>query len=729
MDVILLLKYVADVEHIPPDAWDLDRGTLRRRRLRMVANPLDDRALRVGRAVAGNTGATSVPDGTGGSPGSPGATPDGRLIVLSMGPDAAERICRRSIAYGADEAVLLSDPAFSGADTLATARTLTAAVRRITADLALDRPLILAGMQSPDGDTAQVPAEVAALLGAPLIPYATGFELPEDPPEGDAHVLTVEAMSRRRRQRYRVDSGPIVITWTGLAPALPFATTLDGFRRAATAEVRTWSAADLGLTEEETGLAGSATQVKKIVSVPPSHSGGRVVTLAEHPDPPAAIGELAAFIAEHASQSGDGAPRGGDGARAAPPTGGGRSGDGAQPPAGTGHHPGDDPDIWVYMEVAEADGGEGSVSEQSIEGGSLELLGKARELAEELGVHATAVVCARGADPELSTILSTYGATRTIFLDAPARAATELTALTHHRDASLLAATVRLRSPRTVLIPATLLGRSVSALAAAELGAGLTADCTGLSLESPDAKPRHLLQTRPALGGNILATIVTKATGAAQPEMATVRSGVFPVVRFPRVEVRMEELTLPAPDAGVGGPTVRVRVEEQHTGAGRPGANPHGAAGQPGAATTPPYGAAPADDARGVDTNADVIVAVGLGIGSPERLDQYVVPLIERLRQALGVRVSLACSRAAVDAGILPYEYQIGQTGKSVRPALYIAVGISGAIQHRLGMEGAATIVSINPDPDAPIHRVSDFAVVAGVEESLPALTDALAGT
>ncbi len=713
MDVILLVKYVADVEHIPPDAWDLERGTLRRRRLRMVANPLDDRALLVGRALSGTTG----------------ATPGGRLIVISMGPDAAERICRRAIAYGADEAILLSDSAFSGADTLATARTLTAAIYRIIAEFALDRPLILAGMQSPDGDTAQVPAEVAALLGAPLIPYATGFELPEDLPEelpeGDAHALTVEAMSRRHRRRYTVTGGPVVITWTGLAPALPFATTLEGFRRAVAASIRNWGAADLGLKKEETGLDGSATQVRKIVSVPPAHAGGRVVTLAEHPDPPAAITELAAFIAGRATgprksaegQRGDG--QRGDGARAAPDA---QSGDGAQPPTVTGFRPGDDPDIWVYMEVAEPGSGEGRASEESIEEGSLELLGKARELAEEIGVHATAVFCGCGADPELSARLSTYGATRTVFLDAQTRAAAELHELAHHRDASLLAAAVRRRSPRTVLLPATLLGRSVSALAAAELGAGLTADCTGLSLESPDAKPRRLLQTRPALGGNILATIVTKVTGRAQPEMATVRSGVFPVVRFPRADVPSEELKLPAPHPGLGGQTARTGVDDQHTGTGRPGVGSSSAAGR-GAPAAAGYAA------RGVDTNADVIVAVGLGIGSPERLDQYVAPLIERLRQALGVRVSLACSRAAVDAGILPYEYQIGQTGKSVRPAVYIALGISGAIQHRLGMEGAATIVSINPDADAPIHRVSDFAVVAGIEDSLPVLTDTLVST
>jgi electron transfer flavoprotein alpha subunit len=129
---------------------------------------------------------------------------------------------------------------------------------------------------------------------------------------------------------------------------------------------------------------------------------------------------------------------------------------------------------------------------------------------------------------------------------------------------------------------------------------------------------------------------------------------------------------------------------------------------------------------RGADENADIVVAVGSGVGSRSRLDSYVRPFIQALEDRLGTSVTLACSRAAVEGDILPYPYQVGQTGKTVRPKLYVALGISGAIQHRLGMENSVLVVSVNPDPEAPIHDVSGFSIIGTIEETVPTMTRAL---
>jgi electron transfer flavoprotein alpha subunit len=245
----------------------------------------------------------------------------------------------------------------------------------------------------------------------------------------------------------------------------------------------------------------------------------------------------------------------------------------------------------------------------------------------------------------------------------------------------------------------------LSALAAAHLGAGLTADCTALGLddagetEESGTEPA-LLQIRPALGGNILATIVSTLRGAGLPEMATVRSGVFPLRSYPDLPaIAAEDMSLRV----AAPPAELIRSAEFR-------------------------GRQASERRPGVDPDAEVIVAVGAGIGGPERLEGLVLPLRDALATHLDTRVSLACSRAVVDAGILPYEYQIGQTGKSVRPSLYIALGISGAIQHRLGMERSARVLAINPDDGAPIHAISDYSVIATIEEAVPLLLRAARG-
>jgi electron transfer flavoprotein alpha subunit len=242
--------------------------------------------------------------------------------------------------------------------------------------------------------------------------------------------------------------------------------------------------------------------------------------------------------------------------------------------------------------------------------------------------------------------------------------------------------------PQIVLFGATNVGRDLAPRVASELGVGLTADCTDLKIGShtdsvsQTTYERLLYQIRPAFGGNIIATIVTPET---RPQMATVRPGVMH--RAPLQQGRKGNLIpfneTPPPE------TLAVRVLEQFT--------------------------AP----KKVNlTGAKVIVAGGAGVGSKENF-----ALIRELARVLGAEVG--ASRAAVDAGYIEKAHQVGQTGTTVRPKLYIACGISGAVQHRVGMQDSGKIIAINTDPDAPIFQIAHYGIVGDLNEVIPKLIEA----
>jgi electron transfer flavoprotein alpha subunit len=256
--------------------------------------------------------------------------------------------------------------------------------------------------------------------------------------------------------------------------------------------------------------------------------------------------------------------------------------------------------------------------------------------------------------------------------------------------ARVLADLIRERKPEIVLYGASPLGRDLAPRVASALKTGLTADCTDLQIGSYESGGRvyqqKLLQIRPAWGGNIIATIVSPDV---LPEMATVREGV---------------MHIPAPVEGRTGTVVEVpvtldsecspvRLIERHT------------------------------HPRQVDLkSAPIIVSGGYGMGSKENFH-----LVEELAEALGGAVG--ASRAAVDAGFIHADHQVGQTGTTVRPKLYIACGISGAVQHRAGMEDSAKIVAINTDPEAPIFQVAHYGIVGDVREVIPRLIKAIKET
>ncbi len=331
-------------------------------------------------------------------------------------------------------------------------------------------------------------------------------------------------------------------------------------------------------------------------------------------------------------------------------------------------------DVWVFAEVEN-----GTIAEIG-----LELLGKGRELADTLSVKLCSALL--GADVRgLAGDLFAHGADTVYLADHES--------LGHYATlpfARVLTGLIRDREPEIVLFGATAQGRDLAPRVASALRAGLTADCTDLAIGGYESAGRiyhrKLLQIRPAWGGNLIATIVSPEV---LPQMATVREGVMRALKPEngRTGDTVEVTVAPSEDTG----SVRLIEYMQHP--------------------------------RRVDLRgAQVIVAGGYGMGSPEQFN-----LLNELAAALGAAVG--ASRAAVDAGFIHHDHQVGQTGTTVRPKLYIACGISGAVQHRAGMENAQKIVAINVDPDAPIFKIAHYGIVGDVREVVPRLIKAVKGS
>lgn len=330
-------------------------------------------------------------------------------------------------------------------------------------------------------------------------------------------------------------------------------------------------------------------------------------------------------------------------------------------------------EVWVYAE--QEDG--------SLHDVVLELCGKARQLADELGVKTGAVLLGKNVR-ELSAKLIAYGID-TVYLCDDEKLANFHTG----PYARAMVSCIAKHRPQIVIYGATAIGRDMAPRVASEIRAGMTADCTDLEVEDvedPRTKivhPKLLLQIRPAFGGNIIATIVNFDWW---PQMATVREGV---------------MAMREPDGNRKGAIVEEKVEFQ------------------------PIDLAVRLIERHIEPRkinlkgARVIVAGGGGIGSKENFK-----LLYDLAGVVGGAVG--ASRAAVDSGYIGKEHQIGQTGTTVRPALYIAVGISGAVQHRAGMEESAKIVAINKDKDAPIFGIAHYGIVGDYKQILPMMIKAI---
>lgn len=326
--------------------------------------------------------------------------------------------------------------------------------------------------------------------------------------------------------------------------------------------------------------------------------------------------------------------------------------------------------VFVYCEI----------DKTQVEEVSYELLTKGRKLANELGVQLEAIVAGSGIKGQVEKEILSYGVDKLHVFDAEG-----LYPYTSKPHTSILVNLFKQEKPQICLMGATVIGRDLGPRVSSSLTSGLTADCTALEIGDFDDKKNKthydnlLYQIRPAFGGNIVATIVNPEH---RPQMATVRSGVMKAEKVSddyQGEVIYEDVAKFVPETDYV-----VKVLECHV-----------------------------EKAKNNLKGAPIIVAGGYGVGSKEGFD-----LLRKLADELHGEVG--ASRAAVDAGFCEHDLQIGQTGVTVRPKVYIACGISGAIQHVAGMKESGIIISINTDPEAPINQIADYIITGSVEEVVP---------
>src|SRR5574344_2942985 len=313
---------------------------------------------------------------------------------------------------------------------------------------------------------------------------------------------------------------------------------------------------------------------------------------------------------------------------------------------------------------------------------SQELLTKGRKLANELGVELEAIVAGTGIKDKVESQILPYGVDKLFVFDEEG-----LFPYTSAPHTDILVNLFKEEKPQIALMGATVIGRDLGPRVSSSLTSGLTADCTELEIGDYDDRKtgKHyeglLYQIRPAFGGNIVATIVNPDN---RPQMATVRSGVMKaekVAEYYNGEIVYEDVAKYVPEADYV-----VKVLERHV-----------------------------EKSQNNLKGAPIVIAGGYGVGSKENFD-LLYQLADELHGEVGA------SRAAVDAGFCEHDRQIGQTGVTVRPKVYIACGISGAIQHVAGMKESGIVISINTDPNAPINKLADYVIVGSVQDVLPKL-------
>ena len=314
--------------------------------------------------------------------------------------------------------------------------------------------------------------------------------------------------------------------------------------------------------------------------------------------------------------------------------------------------------VWVFAEQREG----------QLQKVSLELLGEGRKIADKLGSKLTALLIGNKVQ-NLVEDLSRHGADEVLVVDAP-----ELEHYTTDGYTKAICELANAKKPNIIFTGATFIGRDLGPRVAARLETGLTADCTSLDV---DVESGDLLATRPAFGGNLMATIVCPDH---RPQMATVRPGVFEKLPLGENDATVENVEIKFNSNDIRTKIVEIIKEHKDI----------------------------------VDiSEANVLVAGGRGIGSEENFK-----MLKELAEVMNG--SIAASRAAVEKGWVDKDYQVGQTGKTVRPNIYVACGISGAIQHAAGMQDSDMIIAINKDANAPIMKIADYAIVGDVNKVVP---------
>jgi electron transfer flavoprotein alpha subunit len=629
MNYLVLVKQVPDIKNIPKDAWDIEKGTLKRALLDNVCNELDKQALTFALSLRKQLG--------------------GEVVSLTMGPPFAEEVLTYTLSVGADKGVLLTDRKLGGADTPATSYPLAQAIRRIAKDMFQgdNQYLIITGMQSIDGDTAQVPPQVAEELNMPHIAYATGFSIEN----GD---LRVERITRRGAETMTPQSFPCMITvteWTKL-----FYPSFSRTRWAYSQELYRWNVEDIDADSSLIGLGGSRTDVVRVFS--PKEVSKKSCIFEENLEKLVKMVKEA-YHAEPASSEETTQPKY------------------QLPSSKQGNYQGE---VWVY---AEQEGGE-------INPASFEILGKATELAGSLHEKTAAILVGENVK-HLASELIARGADKVYVVEH--KLVDHFLPIPYKKAISELIANYK---PQIMLFSATPLGRELAPRVAYSSKSGLTADCTELDIIDHERGTQELtavmMQTRPALGGNIMASIITKNSPL---QMATVRPGVMKALEPDKS--KSGELIEFAPHLTKSDFGVRIISSELY-------------------------------ESTVALKDADIIVSGGVGLKSKESFERYIPPLAENFGGFLNQQAMVGASRLAVEAGFIDHSHQVGQTGQTVTPNLYVAVGISGAVQHITGMQNSKVILAINKESNARIFKAADFGIVGNLETIIPDLIQALKG-
>lgn len=691
--IIVLVKQVPDVSQITDNAFDPKTGNLIRTRLPSVINELDAQALSFAHRMKTLSGDA-----------------DGKVIALTMGPPMAAEVLRYSLSRCTDMAVLLTDRALGGADTWATANPLAFAVCKIQTELLNGSSdyIIVSGMQSVDGDTAQVPAQMAEELDIPCVAYAMDVAYEN----GTFNYTRIISGGTQQVQTLR---NPAIVTVAKYEH--PLFASFWRTRKANRIELIQWGSDDVKATA--IGVKGSKTRVIRVF--PPGKTT-RKCQLVE------SVQELANIILEKTAQQNQSIA----------------SKANAQPgyvlpkyrtDAFDRHYEGTSKEVDDFrvlaarlkalnlMDIASIDDeakekilADASVTfhknalEDMLEGlkltepeysgdvwvmaehadgqinaATFELMGKARELADSLDVHVGVVMAGHNVGSITDSLIAS-GADKVYVLDDPI-----LKDFDPHTYRKVVSNVFEKYQPQILLYGATPQGRVLAPMVSYRVGCGLTADCTGLDIRDSSRKGQIavLMQTRPALGGNVMATICTKDSRC---QMATARPGV------------MKRLD---PDTSRKGKVVTCKVNLTKADLSLRILSTEKGQGE-------------------VNFDSEVIVSGGKGMENRDSYDRLLNSLCGAIREKTGQSVEKGATRTAVEQGFVERIHQIGQTGTAVGPKLYIAIGISGAIQHMIGVANTETIVAINTDPNAPIFKQCDYYIVDGAEKVIPKLVAAL---
>jgi len=693
---IVLVKQVPDITQITDNAFDLETGTLIRSRLASTINELDTHAL----AFANYMKKISSDHGA-------------KIVVLTMGPPMADEVLRYGLGRCADMAIMLTDKSLGGADTFATANPLAFAIKKIVADIFKgdSNYFVVTGMQSVDGDTAQVPPQIAEELSLPPVAYATGAEFQ------NGRFLFTRIISGGSQVVCPKKTGAVI---TVAKFEHPLFATFAATRRANKLQLIQWTGEDI--KAPYIGVKGSKTRVIRVF--PPGKSSRKCIHVSD-------VKSLAGFITDSLKTDKTSA----DVTKSAVPQYFlpsqrtsllDRSFEGTEKEIEDykflykklkelGIESADKIDEYIKKQILESSEGyfhknalddmvsglhldkptlNGEVwvvaehQDSVVHPATFELIGKARGLADSLNTKVGVCIAGSGIK-EMSKDLIIAGADNIYVIEH--KLLSEFDPLSYRRAVSDCIGKYK---PQIVLFAATPQGRLLAPLVSYRLRCGLTADCTSLDIRDSSRKGQIglLFQTRPALGGNVMATICTKDS---ESQMATARPGVMK--RLAANHTRkgsVIEHKVELSDSDIGLDIIKTELATGH-----------------------------------VNFNADIIVSGGKGLQNRDEWESVVGGLCTVLKNKFNITVEKGASRAAVEQGFTDRSRQVGQTGTSVAPKIYFAIGISGAIQHIIGLANTDTIIAVNNDPNAPIFKNCDYYVVGDAESIVTQLVKQLEAT